>query len=270
VRSEKRRQLTIALGVYLIFTLLIGVANLLNAVGERNGTLETWEPIAGLLMGFVAFPIFCIGLPLWLARRWRLPFSFWPRRKSWLLGVAVSLLYLVLTQEQSLSRLGSLGVAPFEFLVHFVSTTLFHVSYYPLFVVLLMPVLRKNFGLAFGLIGTAALFALYHLVSFYYFPAGLTPRLQVLLFVSFLANLLLYLWTENLLLAALIHTVGGSVGLAVNGTLFNQVDELMMITAVIMAGLFAYMSVYEVRHKARPYHAGWWMAAEIESGVPEA
>ncbi|MGD2147798.1 MAG: hypothetical protein PVH41_13970, partial [Anaerolineae bacterium] len=120
------------------------------------------------------------------------------------------------------------------------------------------------------LIATAALFGLYHLASFCYFPAGLTLRLQVLLFASFLANLLLYLWTENLILAALVHTVGGSVGLAVNGTLFNQVDELMIITAVVMAGLFAYMIVYEVRHQARPYHDGWWMAAEIVSGVPEA
>ena len=269
MRTEKRRQLVIAVAVYLIFTLLIGVANVLNAVGERNGTLETLEPIAGMLMGLVAFPVFCIGLPLWLARRWRLPFSFWPRHKGWLLGVGIALLYVVLTQEQSLSRLASLGVAPLDFLVHFLSTTLFHVSYYPLFVVLLLPVMRKNFGLAVGLVATAALFALYHLVSFYYFPAGLTLHLQVLLFASFLVNLLLYLWTENLILVALVHAIGGSVGLAVNGTLFNQVDELMIITAVIMAGLLAYMVVYEARHRARPYQVGWWMRAEIDSGAPE-
>jgi hypothetical protein len=58
------------MAIYLAFTLLIGAANVLNYVGERNGTLETLEPLAGMLMGFVAFPVFCIGLPLWLARRW--------------------------------------------------------------------------------------------------------------------------------------------------------------------------------------------------------
>jgi hypothetical protein len=47
--------LAIALATYLIFTLLIGAANALNTVGERNGTLETLEPVAGLLMGFVIF-----------------------------------------------------------------------------------------------------------------------------------------------------------------------------------------------------------------------
>jgi hypothetical protein len=262
--------LAIALAIYLIFTLLIGVANVLNAVGERDGTLATLEPIAGLLMGFIAFPVFCIGLPLWLARRWGLTFSFWPRRKRWLLGVAVGLLYVVLTQERSLTALVALGVAPLDFLIHFVSTTLFHVSYYPLFVVLLLPVLRRSLGLAMGLLATAALFALYHLASFYYFPAGLTLRLQLLLFASFLASMLLYLWTENLMLAALIHTIGGSVGLAVNGTLFNEVDELLIVTAVIMAGLFAYMIVYEIRHRGRPYRDGWWLRAEIDARAPRS
>jgi hypothetical protein len=150
----------------------------------------------------------------------------------------------------------------------FTSTALFHVSYYPLFVVLLLPVIRRSFGLVVGLVGTAALFALYHLVSFYYFPAGLTLRLQLLLFASFLASMLLYLWTENLILVALIHTIGGSVGLVVNGTLFNQVDELLVVTAVIMAGLFSYMIVYEIRHRGRPYRAEWWLQAEIDAGAP--
>jgi hypothetical protein len=61
--TENPRQLTIALVIYLTFTPLIGVANMLNSVGERDGTLETLESIGGLLMRFVAFPVFCIGLP---------------------------------------------------------------------------------------------------------------------------------------------------------------------------------------------------------------
>ena len=39
----------------------------------------------------------------------------------------------------------------------------------------------------------------YHLAGFYYFAAGLALRTQLLLFASFLASRLLYLWTENLI-----------------------------------------------------------------------
>jgi hypothetical protein len=163
--SDRHRQLIASLVIYTMFTLLILSANVLNYVGEREGTLETLEPIAGMIMGFVAIPIFAIALPLWLARRWELEYSFWPRRKSWLAGVGV---------------------------------------------------------------------------------------------------MLLYLWTENLILVALAHNVGGSVGLAVNGTLFNQVDELLWVTILLMAGLVAYMVPFEIRRRARLYRDGWWLRVEID------
>ncbi len=269
MKTEQNRQLVIALSIYLIFTLLFGTANVVSYIGERDDTSETMEPIAGILLGLLAFPVFCIGLPLWLARRWGLEFAFWPRRKSWLLGTVIVVLYVYIAQQQSLAQLAGMSVSAFDFLIHFVSTTLFHVSYYPLFAVLLLPVLRRNFGLPVGLTVTAALFALYHLAGFYYFPAGLTLQLQITLFATFLVNLLLYLWTENLILVAMVHTIGGSVGLVVNGALFNQVDELLVVTAIIMTGLFAYMIGYEMRHRGRLYRAGWWLRTEILDRVGE-
>ena len=102
--DDKRRQLVIALAVYLVFTLLILTANALNYIGARDGMLETMEPIAGMFMGLLAFPVFCIGLPLWLARRWDLEFAFWPRRKNWLLGVVAVALYVCLVQAETLSK----------------------------------------------------------------------------------------------------------------------------------------------------------------------
>ncbi|MGB9299266.1 MAG: hypothetical protein WCD51_01605 [Anaerolineae bacterium] len=263
--TDRRRQLVVAFLIYLGFTLLMLTANVVNYIGEREGALETLEPIASMILGFVAIPVFAIALPLWLGRRWKLEYSFWPRHKNWLMGVAVVSLYLCLTQQQSGLQLMSQGIGTADFLVHFVSTMLFHVSYYPLFAVLLLPVLRRNFGLTAGLVVTAALFALYHLAGFYYFPAGLTLRLQVLLFASFAASLLLYLWTENLILVAMAHNVGGSVGLAVNGTLFNQVDELLVVTVLLMAGLLAYMIVFEVRHRTRVHRDGWWLSVQTEN-----
>ena len=265
IMNKNKKQLVIALTVYAGFTLLFLAANVINFLGERDGTLEVMEPIAGMILGFLVFPVFCIGLPLWLARRWELEYSFWPRGKNWLAGVAVAALYVFLTQQQSISQLLGMGIPAGDFLIHFVSSGLFHASYYALFAVLLLPVLRENFGLPGGLAVTAVLFAVYHLAGFYYFPAGLTPLLQVLLFASFLANLLLYLWTENLILSALIHTIAGSVGLAINGTVFNQVDEMLIISALILAGFFAYMIVYHLRHRSRPYRADWWLQTKIAS-----
>jgi hypothetical protein len=259
----KKRQLIIALAVYGAFTLLFLAANTINYIGERDGTLETMEPVAGMILGFLVFPVFCIGLPLWLARRWGLEYSFWPRGKNWLAGVAVAALYVFLTQQQSITQLLAMGIPAADFLIHFVSSGLFHASYYALFAVFLLPVLRENFGWPGGLAATAALFAVYHLAGFYYFPAGLTPLLQILLFSSFLANLLLYLWTENLILSALIHTIAGSVGLAINGSVFNQVNEMLIIAAVILAGFIAYMIVYHLRHRSRPYRAAWWLQTKI-------
>jgi hypothetical protein len=62
----------------------------------------------------------------------------------------------------------------------------------------------------------------------------------------------------------MVLALGVIVGLAVNGTLFNQVDEMLIVTALIMTGLFGYAIVYEVRHRGRPYQTGWWLRAEIE------
>jgi membrane protease YdiL (CAAX protease family) len=266
---DKKRQLTIALGIYLIYTLLLLIANVLNYLGEKNGTLETMEPIAGILMGLLAIPVFCIALPLWLARKWGLEFSFWPRRKNWLLGVAIVVLYTFLVNQQSLNRLLTMDIPAFDFMMHFVGTTMFQVSYYPLFAVLLLPVIRRNFGLGAGLIATSVLFAVYHLGQFYYFPAGTTLRFQIILFASFLVGLLLYLWTENLILTMWAHNVGGSIELAVNGALFNQVSVLFVVAVIIVSGLFAYMIVYELRHRGRLYRTKWWLQTKIESQASE-
>ena len=257
--SEKRLQLTITMAIYGIFTALFTLANFLMLMAERNGTVESMEPIAGMIMGLLMFPVFSIGLPLWLARKWKLEFSFWPRGKNWLFGLAVIAVYVYLGQMYAINEIAARGIPLKDFAVHFISTTLFHISYYPLFAVLMLPVLRKNFGLATGLIVPALLFALFHLAGFYYFPGGLQPWMQVGLFAAFLVDIFIYLWTENIILVAIAHNIGGSVGLAINGTVFNQVDEMLIVTAIIMTGLFAYMITYEIRHKERPYNRDWWL-----------
>jgi hypothetical protein len=34
---------------------------------------------------------------------------------------------------------------------------------------------------------------------------------------------------------------------------------MLIVTAVIMTGLFTYMILYEIRHNERPYHRNWWL-----------
>lgn len=263
MNGENRRQMKIVVMVYVCFTLLFLASNVLMDIDMRDGVEGTLGSISGMLLGFVAFPIFCIALPLWLARRWNLEFSFWPRRKRWWLALAVVVIYAILGQHQTLAEVFSSGMPVGDFVVHFVSTTLFHISYYPLFAIFMLPVFRKNMSAGASVVLCAALFALFHFAGFYFFPAGLTLKLQVLLFISFVVNMLLYLWTESAILVALAHQVGGSANLAANGALFNEADELLIITAVIMVGLFAYMIVYEIRHRARPYAAGWWLQVKM-------
>lgn len=267
--NKEKKQLLISLAVFAIYTMLIGIANVLTAYGVRTDNLEFWESIAGILMGMIAIPVFCIVIPLVLARRWQLDYCFWPKGKSVWLGAIFIAIYVFVANQGSISRLLTSGISLADFSIHFIAVTMFHITYYPLFVVLILPVLRKNMRPLPALILTALLFSSYHFVQFNYFPAGLTPQIQVLLFSSFFLSLLLYLATENLILVALAHNVGGSLNLATNGALFNQIDELFYITLVILLAMFAYFILHEIRRKKTGYHPEWWLDSRFRGDDPE-
>lgn len=254
----------IALGVYLGFTLCFLAANAMMAYAEATGRVAALEPIAGMLLGLLAFPVFAIGLPLWLARRWGLTVSFWPKGRRWVGGLVVIVAYLLITQERGIVQLLNAGIPAWDFTLHTLSASLFHISYAPLFGALILPAWREKIGPLPAVLLCAALFALFHLAGFYYFPAGLTLRMQGLLLIAYAIDMLLYLWSRSLILVALLHTFSGAIGLAVNGTLFNQVDEMLIVTAVLMAGLFTYMIAYEIRHRDRDRDEGFWLKVRFD------
>lgn len=262
--NTNRKQLLISLGVYLAYVILILAANLMPQQAQGTPAFETWYEISGISMGLFTIPVLSIILPLWLARKWNLDVSFWPRHKPWLMPVLLVCLYVVVNQYNSIQIVAGSGISVLDLSIHYITSTMFHITYYPLFVALIFPVIRRNYNTGIALASTAALFALYHLVQFFYFPAGTTPFFQLILFGSFLFSLLIYLWSQNLILVMLMHTINGALGLATNGTLFNEVDALLYVTIIILVGFFSYMIVYEVRHRDRTYHAGWWLHPETE------
>ena len=262
--KDKHKQLFIALSIYLIYVAVILLANILMKMSLSTNN-ETLEAISGVLFGFIGIPIFSLFLPLWLAKKWQLHYSFWLKSKNWILVVLILLLYVLLANFESIKVVLSSGISMRDFAVHYVSALLFHVTYYPLFAVFMFPILRKNFGLIRGLLLTSLAFALYHLAQFHFFPAGVTPIMQALLFMAFTANLLFYLWCESIILIALAHSTSGAISLISNETVFNQIDFVFYLTIVIMAMLFGYMVQQELKHRKKiVFDTGWWLQISIK------
>jgi hypothetical protein len=260
---KTRKHLFIVIAVYVIYVALIAVTNALmeQSIATHN---ETLEMIAGMLMGFVAIPVFSLILPLWLTKKWQLPCSFWPKTRNLKVVLAILAAYIMLANFEPIKVVLSTEVSLKDFMLHYTSVLLFHVTYYPLLAVFMFPVMRQEFGLAKGIVFTSFAFAIYHLAQFHNFPAGTTPLMQVFLFVAFCVNLLFYLWSESIILVALAHNTGGAISLAANGALFNQVDFVFFLTVVIMILLFGYMIQQEVQNRKQGcFEKTWWLHTSI-------
>lgn len=261
---EKRKQLTISIIVYICYVSIILLSNIFMRFSELNNN-KTYEMISGILFGFVSIPIFSIIIPILLARKWELDHSFWTKTKNVFIILAILIIYILLANFESIKVIIQKGISIKDFMIHYVSTLLFHVTYYPLFVLLIFPVLRKNFGLIPGLIFTALGFSLYHLAQFHFFPGGTTPLFLFFLFISFIISLLLYLWSESLILVSLVHSTNGAIGLIANGTIFNEIDFLFYLTIVIIGFLFGYMIYQEItKRKKITLNENWWLKVTIE------
>lgn len=255
---ESRQRGVAAAGVLLVFSALIALANALAAQSRHEESL--WMVASGVTMGLIAIPVFAIGLPVYLARRWRLPHSWWPTRDHVLPTVAILVLYVVLTNFSGLRALAAEDFEPARFATHYVSAMLFHIPYYPLFGALVLPAWRNWVGMLPALVLTAAAFSLYHLTQWHFFPAGTQPVWLILLFLAFFANLLLYLYTRSLVLVGLTHSLAGAVGLAGEGTWFDQRDFLFYLTVIILSATVAW-SIFDQRHMKRyvPPPSGFWL-----------
>lgn len=255
VRSAHRFLISMAL--FLIFTALVVVSNVLAAKAGGNEESPLMM-VSGILLGFITIPVICIGIPLWLARKWNLPRSWWPAREHLGLSVLIVTLFIILGNYIGFELLIESGFDPVRFLIHFISSMLFHVPYYALFTILIFATARAWKGTVFAFFITALLFSLYHIAHFHFFPAGTEPLFLGLLFVSYLWNLLLYVMTRSILLVAFQHSVGGAVAMAAKGTYHDGLDFLFFLTILIVGGMVVY-SLFDQRRVRRD---------ELADGLP--
>jgi len=260
---KPKKQLLISTLVFITFCLIILVSNYLMNIAETNKD-EKFEMFSGMLFGFIGVPVFSIILPLYLANKWKLNYSLWPKsKKAWQVIIFV-FAYIILTNYSSIKFVLQSNYSASDYLVHYISTLLFHVTYYPLFVILIFPVIRSNFGLWTGIFLTSVLFALYHLTQYHFFPAGTTIQMQIMLFIAFAFNILIYLWTESIILVSLLHSTNGAIGLLSNGMISNQMDFVFYLTIVIVSSLFIYYIIREkIQRKNKEFSENWWIRLNI-------
>ncbi|MCP4540256.1 MAG: hypothetical protein GY832_24215 [Chloroflexi bacterium] len=253
---DKKRQLTVAFVIYILYVGTISLANILMRTSLITGN-EMYETIGGMLFGFISIPLLSIILPLLLAKKWNLQYSFWPKDKHWgLVAVVTLLMYFYFGFRESITIVLTSGISPTDFVVHALSASLFHIPYYPLFLVLIFPVVRKNYGLFWGILITALTFALYHLGQFHNFPEGLTVRMQLFFVAEFILILALYLWGQSVILLSLAHTLAGAFDLAANNFLSTETDFVFIIALIVSGATLAYM-IWQARQD-QALDPDWW------------
>ncbi len=253
------KKITISIGIFILYSTTMFIANILMEKAILTNK-ENLEILSGILLGFFGIPVLSILLPLILANKWQIPFSVWPKTKNTWLVIFILLSFLLLGNYTILNSGKILQYSLKDLTIHYFSSMLFHVTYYPLFAILILGTLREKYNIKVSIVITALLFALYHLVQYHFFPGGTTLKMQVVLFISYTALLLFYLWSESILLVALVHSANGAIGLIENGTIFNEVDFVFYLTIIIITALFTYFIIKEVmQRKKNEYKKEFWL-----------
>ena len=256
---KNKNHIITGLLIFILYCIIMILANYFMSLAENQNN-EKFEMISGILFGFIGIPIFSIIFPIYFANKWKLNYSIWPKsKKAWYVIIFI-VSYIILTNYTSIKIVLETHYPAKDYIVHYISSLLFHATYYPLFIIFLFPIIRSNFGLWIGIIVTSILFALYHLTQYHFFPAGTTLHMQIVLTIVFTFNILIYLWSESILLVSLLHSTNGAIGLISNGTIFNEVDFLLYLTIIIITLLFAYYIFKEIKQKKnKEYNDNWWI-----------
>jgi len=230
-----------ALLLYVLFTAVIYLSNRLMAGFNMTG--EMWMRTTSLiLMVLIAIPVTGIILPVYLAKKWELTYSYWPRNKNSLHVMMFLAFWFLLINFKTPAEIQGFQILSSDFLVHFIKAFFFLIATYTLFMILLFPVLRKRYGLWWSLFGIAVLYLLYFQAQYYFFPAGHSLVVRAYLFLTIIAYLLIYIWSESIILTAFIHSLSYALMLMSEDIMLMETDITFWGILIILIGTIIYAS----------------------------
>ena len=261
---DEKQQIRRAVLVYILFTLTIALSNRFMYVFDI--TSQAWmQTVSILLITIFAIPVAGILLPLYLARKWNVTFSFWPRNKNVLHVIFFFALWFILFNFQNLSDLRNQNILFSQIFIHFIKTLFLQITTYTLFMILLFPVFRKRYGLWWSLFGTSILYTLYHQAQFYFFPLGITMTMRAYLFITFIAYLLIYIWSESVILTGLVHISSHTLMLISEEILYTGTDIWFWSILIILTATLVYMIRESVIKRKLPQdNRDFWMYVKMK------
>ncbi|MCD6235253.1 MAG: hypothetical protein DRP86_01590 [Candidatus Neomarinimicrobiota bacterium] len=239
----------------LFVLILSGLSVYLGNLGlEKALSLgNTWyEAGAYILLAGIGICLFGIYLPFRMASRWELPYAYWPKNKNPIHVIFFLALWFVLMNYDNLTLIKLNGLNWGVFLEHLSQTLLIQVVYYPLFAMLLFPAFRERYGLWWSLFINGVLFTLYHALFPALFPEIVHSYTAGYLFITFIAYMLLYIWSESLILVMIVHILSNALFLASKDVLFESTGLLVLIPVLLAVGTLVAMIIGAYRQKSAP------------------
>ncbi len=258
------KKIRIAFFIFLLSALTAFMGNKGLEMAFTNGSL--WQEIISyvLIAGF-AICLFGVILPVRLATRWKLTCSFWPKNKNPLHIIFFLGLWFVLLNYENLSAIRVSQISGIRFSIHLIHTLLLQITYYPLFAMFLFPVFRRRYGLWWSLLMNGVLFTLIHIAQTYLYPELNHSYAAGYLFVTFIVYMLLYIWSESLILVMIVHVITNALLLASKGVVYEGTGVLFWLSVLITFGVLVYMIRGAIQKKnTHQNNPDFWISIELK------
>jgi membrane protease YdiL (CAAX protease family) len=156
------------------------------------------------------------------------------------------------------------GLSWSAFFEHVSQTLMIQVVYYPLFAMLLFPAFRKRYGLWWSLFINGVLFTVYHTLFPTLFPEIVHSYAAGYLFITFIAYMLLYIWSESLILVMLVHLISNAVLLASKGIVYES-RGMIVLPVLIAIGTLVAMIRGALKEKDKPIQdPDFWISINLK------